>query len=255
MSESQAGVTVASSKIAAHMRAPVLPGDVRLPWDQALLDAALEYEIGSDRARFALRPGTARLGVDVLTVIRFADGDRVRAFEFRGDPGVVQLDPRWHQATRHFVRLGFLHILDGVDHLLFLACLVIPLRRLRPLVVVVSAFTLAHSVTLVASALDYAPAIGGYGYPSFGNVAYTRDFAGAFQIKTGVLVTPDVLLYTKVGMSAANETWRYGATPFYSPFSRSEIAVRPEARAGVEWAVTDKVTLGLEVGFVGQAIR
>jgi len=107
----------------------------------------------------------------------------------------------------------------------------------------------------IIGALDYAPAIGGYGYPSFGNVAYTRDFAGAFQIKTGVLVTPDVLLYTKVGMSAANETWRYGATPFYSPFSRSEIAVRPEARAGVEWAVTDKVTLGLEVGFVGQAIR
>lgn len=107
----------------------------------------------------------------------------------------------------------------------------------------------------IVGAIDYAPAIGGYGYPSFGNVAYTRDFAGAFQIKTGVLVTPDVLLYTKVGMSAANETWRYGATPFSNPFSRSEIAVRPEARAGVEWAVTDKVTLGLEVGFVGQPIR
>jgi len=107
----------------------------------------------------------------------------------------------------------------------------------------------------VVGAIDYAPAIGGYGYPSFGNVAYTRDFAGAFQVKAGVLVTPDVLLYTKVGMSAANETWRYGATPFSTPFSQSEIAVRPEARAGVEWAVTDKITLGLEVGVIGQAIR
>lgn len=107
----------------------------------------------------------------------------------------------------------------------------------------------------IVGAIDYAPAIGGYGYPSFGNAAYTRDFAGAFQIKTGVLVTPDVLLYTKVGMSAANETWRYGATPFSTPFSQSEIAVRPEARAGVEWAVTDKITLGLEVGVIGQAIR
>lgn len=107
----------------------------------------------------------------------------------------------------------------------------------------------------IVGAIDYAPAIGGYGYPSFGNVAYTRDFAGAFQVKAGVLVTPDVLLYTKVGMSAANETWRYGATPFSTPFSQSEIAVRPEARAGVEWAVTDKITLGLEVGVIGQAIR
>lgn len=107
----------------------------------------------------------------------------------------------------------------------------------------------------IVGAIDYAPAIGGYGTPSFGNVAYTRDFAGAFQIKTGVLVTPEVLLYTKVGMSAANETWRYGATPFSSPFTQSEIAVRPEARAGVEWAVTDKLTLGVEVGVVGQRIR
>jgi len=107
----------------------------------------------------------------------------------------------------------------------------------------------------IIGAIDYAPAIGGYGYPSFGNAAYTRDFAGAFQIKTGVLVTPDVLLYTKVGVSAANETWRYGATDFSAPFSRSDIAVRPEARAGVEWAVTDKITLGVEVGVFGQAIR
>lgn len=107
----------------------------------------------------------------------------------------------------------------------------------------------------IVGAIDYAPAIGGYGTPSFGSVAYTRDFAGAFQIKTGVLVTPDVLVYSKVGMSAANETWRYGATPFSPPFSQSDIAVRPEARAGVEWAVTDKLTLGVEVGVIGQRIR
>ena len=107
----------------------------------------------------------------------------------------------------------------------------------------------------IVGAVDYAPSIGGYGVPSFGSIAYTRDFAGAFQIKTGVLVTPDVLLYTKVGMSAANEAWRSGATPFSTPFTRSDIALRPEARAGVEWAVTDKLTLGLEVGVVGQRIR
>lgn len=107
----------------------------------------------------------------------------------------------------------------------------------------------------IVGAIDYAPAIGGYGYPGFGNTAYTRDFAGAFQVKTGVLVTPDVLLYTKVGMSAANESWRYGATPFSAPFSQSEIAVRPEARAGVEWAVTDKITLSLEAGILGRPIR
>ena len=52
---------------------------------------------------------------------------------------------------------GFFHILDGIDHLLFLLCLVIPFRRLRPLLAVVTAFTVAHSITLIASAFDLAP--------------------------------------------------------------------------------------------------
>ena len=107
----------------------------------------------------------------------------------------------------------------------------------------------------VVGALEYMPAMGGYGTPGFNSVALTREFAGAFQIKTGVLLTENLLLYTKVGAAAANETLRYGATPFSSPFSRSDIAVRPEARAGVEWAVTNNLTLGLEVGVIGQAIR
>ena len=54
-------------------------------------------------------------------------------------------------------KLGFFHILDGTDHLLFLLCLVIPFRRFRPLVAVVTAFTVAHSITLIASAFDLAP--------------------------------------------------------------------------------------------------
>src|SRR5207248_9470224 len=57
----------------------------------------------------------------VVTVLRFvpASGE-VRAFEFTSDPGLVRLDPRWHQAALRFVDLGFFHILDGTDHLLFL---------------------------------------------------------------------------------------------------------------------------------------
>lgn len=107
----------------------------------------------------------------------------------------------------------------------------------------------------IAGVLEFSPAFGGYANPGFNRATYTRDIAGGFQLKAGVFATPDVLLYTTVGMAAANDTFRYGATPFSAPFSRSDIAVRPEARAGVEWAVTDKLTLGLEVGVVGPAIR
>ena len=89
--------------------------------------------------------------------VSFPPGGAVRAYEFTGDPGMVPLDPRWHQAALGFIKLGFFHILDGTDHLLFLLCLVIPLRRLRPLLLVVTAFTVAHSITLIASAYGVAP--------------------------------------------------------------------------------------------------
>jgi HupE / UreJ protein len=52
---------------------------------------------------------------------------------------------------------GFWHILEGIDHLLFLLCLVLPFRRLRPLVVIVTAFTIGHSISLIAAALGFIP--------------------------------------------------------------------------------------------------
>ncbi|RDJ23245.1 hypothetical protein DWF00_21650 [Bosea caraganae] len=107
----------------------------------------------------------------------------------------------------------------------------------------------------IVGAVEYTRPFGGYDTPRFGNAVYTSDIAGAFQLKAGYLAAENVLLYTKVGMVAANETWRFGASPFSAPFKQSDIAVRPEARAGVEWAVTNNLTLGLEVGIVGQAIR
>jgi hypothetical protein len=142
----------------AHLTSPPLPRDLDVVWDQTMLDVWFEYPIASDGAPFSIHPGLARLGHRVVIVLRFLPpGGAVRAFEFTGDPGLVRLDPRWHQAALRFVHLGFLHILDGTDHLLFLFCLVIPFRRFRALIPVVTAFTVAHSITLIASAYDLAP--------------------------------------------------------------------------------------------------
>ena len=80
-----------------------------------------------------------------------------RVFNYLGNPGLVELDPRWHQAALRFIEMGFLHILEGIDHLLFLFCLVIPLRRVRALIPVVTSFTIAHSITLISSAFGLAP--------------------------------------------------------------------------------------------------
>jgi hypothetical protein len=142
----------------AHVRGPPLPAATELPWQQAMLDVLLEYPITSAASEFSIRPGLAHLGLRTTTVLRFqppAGAERV--FQYSGDPGLVRLDPRWHHAALQFVKLGFLHILDGIDHLLFVLCLVIPFRRIRPLVAVVTAFTVAHSITLIASAAGLAP--------------------------------------------------------------------------------------------------
>lgn len=142
----------------AHVTGPRLPPETEIYWNQALLDVLLEYPIHSEDSEFSMLPGFARLGLRVVTVIRFLPpGGAIRAFEFEGDPGRVRFDPRWHQAALGFVGSGFKHILDGTDHLLFLLCLVIPFRRFVELFKVVTAFTVAHSITLIASAYGLGP--------------------------------------------------------------------------------------------------
>jgi hypothetical protein len=142
----------------ASVTGPPLADTVAVPWRQAMLDVLLEYPIASASSRFSVRPSLARLGIRTTTVLRFLPPNGgERAFEYVGDPGLVRLDPRWHQAALRFVSLGFSHILDGIDHLLFVFCLVIPFRRLRPLVAIITSFTVAHSITLIASASGLAP--------------------------------------------------------------------------------------------------
>jgi hypothetical protein len=142
----------------AHVLGPSLSSDLDLFRSQIFLDVLLEYPIQSDHSEFALDLRVDRLGGSVNTALRILPpGGAVRAFDFHGASGLVYLDPRWHQAVLRFVVEGFWHILDGTDHLLFLACLVIPVRRLRPLIIIVTAFTVAHSITLLASAFGFAP--------------------------------------------------------------------------------------------------
>jgi hypothetical protein len=142
----------------AHVEGPRLPDDMDLYWNQQMLDVLLEYPIQSDRSSFSIHPRVDRLGLRVATALRFLPpGGGARAFEFHGDPGLVHLDPRWHQAVINFGVSGFWHILGGIDHLLFLLCLVIPFRQLKPLAVIVTSFTIAHSISLIASAFDFVP--------------------------------------------------------------------------------------------------
>ena len=135
-------------------------------WTQACLDVVLEYPIGSEGSAFAVEPVFSGLAAQVVTAVRFeVPGGAVRAFEFTSDPGVVPIEPGWFDSAARFAALGFRHILDGSDHLLFLFCLAIPLRRPRALIAVITAFTVAHSFTLIGSAAGLGP--DGLWFPPF----------------------------------------------------------------------------------------
>ncbi len=142
----------------AHIKGDPLDPDTDIYWEQGWLDIAFEYPITSDRAKFSIEPGFTRLGVQVNVVLRFLPPDgSEHAFDVHADVARVALDPSWWQVSYRFVKEGFFHILGGLDHLLFLFALVIPFRRFRPLALVVTAFTVSHSITLFASAYGLAP--------------------------------------------------------------------------------------------------
>jgi hypothetical protein len=144
--------------LASIQTGPRLDNSTEIYWDNGMLDVMFETPITSDQSDFAIQPGLTRLGLQVNIVLRFLQpGKPERAFDVHAETGIVHLDPRWHQAFYLFAREGFFHILDGVDHLLFLLCLVIPFRKLKPLAIVITSFTVAHSVTLIASAYGMAP--------------------------------------------------------------------------------------------------
>jgi len=142
----------------ASFAAPPLDVATEIPAPQVMLDVMLEYPSVSPNARLAIEARFAHLGVRTTTVLRrvYPDGTE-RAYLYEGDEGVLPLEPTWWHSAVRFVEMGAGHLFEGLDHLLFLLCLVVPVRRVRPLIGIVTAFTIAHSITLAASAMGYAP--------------------------------------------------------------------------------------------------
>ena len=68
---------------------------------------------------------------------------------------VVQAAPGAGEVAATYLGLGVEHILFGFDHLLFVLALVILVRDWRRVAVTVTAFTIAHSITLAAATLGF----------------------------------------------------------------------------------------------------
>jgi hydrogenase/urease accessory protein HupE len=94
--------------------------------------------------------------IDVLVRLARSDGTaqlgRVRSI----DPRIVFVEsPGALEVMQTYTLLGIEHILAGIDHLLFVLALLILVDGARRLIVTVTAFTIAHSLTLAAATLGY----------------------------------------------------------------------------------------------------
>ena len=149
------------------MRLPLalkLPADVRNakePVVQELTDSLVERRwitagpngLAGARIEF---PGLQLTITDVLVRFEMLDGTKGSAIVHPSQPW-LEIAPRrglWAVAGA-YLRLGVEHILGGIDHLLFVLALLLLVRGWKRVVATITAFTVAHSISLVAATLGF----------------------------------------------------------------------------------------------------
>ncbi len=142
-----------------HIRGAPLPTNTELYLGSGAARCLVGYPIQSPQSDFFIRPTFWRLGLGVrMTLLFLSAAGTSHPFALGGDPGLIALDPSRPQVARRFLESGLLHVMAGANQLLFLLCLVIPVRRLAALTPVVASFIVGYSIVLIGSAYDLAPA-------------------------------------------------------------------------------------------------
>jgi hydrogenase/urease accessory protein HupE len=121
---------------------------VRIPWFCAAISDPLRYrstvltDVSPDARQVVLIGAGPDAAQDLL------DASRTDTTLTAAAP------PSLRQVVGRYIEAGIAHIFLGYDHIAFLAAVVLWARRLWPVVKVVTAFTIAHSITLSLAALD-----------------------------------------------------------------------------------------------------
>jgi hydrogenase/urease accessory protein HupE len=106
-------------------------------------------------------PGLEATITDVFVRISRLDGSKATLIVRPTRPFAELRGERpWYISSGEYVSLGFHHILLGIDHLLFVLGLLIIVTGRKMLLKTITAFTVAHSITLGLATLGYASAPG-----------------------------------------------------------------------------------------------
>ena len=157
-------------------RAPIYygkphPAELQLPADwqtvgeptlRQLPDSALHHRVvdlagGSINGSVIRFPGLQATITDVFVRISRLDGSEATQVVRPTQPFAELRGERpWYVSSGEYLTLGFNHILMGIDHLLFVLGLLIIVSGRHMLIKTITAFTVAHSITLGLATLGYA---------------------------------------------------------------------------------------------------
>jgi len=144
----------ATGQIYTDKSGPLYVGD-------AVVDVILRYEAGAPVYDYSisstLDPGLPGQENTANLILDYAPGG-TKVFRERGlltEP--VTISRSVLSAVFTFIKEGFRHILSGLDHVLFVLCLVLGASALRSLIWRVTGFTIGHSVTLSAGFFGFVP--------------------------------------------------------------------------------------------------
>ena len=154
--------------VLAGMRLPIvlkLPDDVknlREPNVQELADSFVERRwidagpngLAGERIEF---PGLQLTITDVLVRVELLDGRKLTTIVHPPQPWVeIAASQTWMGVAGTYIVQGIRHILFGADHMLFVLGLLLIVKDRWMLLKTVTAFTVAHSITLAIATLGYA---------------------------------------------------------------------------------------------------
>ena len=150
----EAKAAFASTPVYPDTTDPVYVGD-------AVVDIILRYQVGAPIYEYAvsstLDPGLPGQEDTANLILDYSPGG-TQVFRARGllaEP--VAISRSVLSAVVTFIKEGVRHILDGLDHVLFVLCLVLGAAQIRNLVWRVTGFTIGHTVTLSAGFFGFVP--------------------------------------------------------------------------------------------------